>query len=152
MAAPASPPSAQTPTEAQQVINQPPHDGTFEVDDDDSALGSEFTSDWTSVTSSIYKGVFEHGRRYQALREGEYWSPADDQQFESVANNHLALLLLDQDEENQYFRSPINTEGSQILDIGTGDGAWAIDVADRYPGGEFMLNSQAKNHSLTKSQ
>lgn len=115
-------------------------DAVVEVDETDSAIGDNNSqSDWTSVTSSIYKGVFEHGRRYQALREGEYWSPADDQQYESVANNHLAALLHDQKEENQYFRSPINLEGAQILDIGCGEGQWAMDVADDYSGGEYSL-------------
>lgn len=108
-------------------------DAVVEVDDDDSALGgSASQSDWTSVASSIYKGVFEHGRRYQALREGEYIMPVDDQQYESAANNHLAALLHDQNEETQFFRSLINVEGAQILDVGCGAGQSAMDVVDTY--------------------
>lgn len=131
-----APPTERTPEPA----IEPVVDGTVvEVDYTDSAIGgSNSQSDWTSVTSSIYRGVFEHGRRYQALKEGEYWSPADDQQYESVANNHLAVLLYDQMEENQFFRSPINLEGSQILDIGCGEGQWALDVADTYTGSEYL--------------
>lgn len=85
------------------------------------------------MTSSIYKGVFENGRRYQKLREGEYWSPADDQQFESMSHFHRATLLHDQAEENPLFRSSIGDGATHILDVGTGDGLWATDVADAFP-------------------
>lgn len=133
-AQPSSPPADNITLPAHDLVANDPF---VEVDNDDSAFGgSTSQSDWTSVTSSIYKGVIENGRRYQSLKQGEYWSPADDQQFESVANNHLALLLHDQNEENLYFRSPIDLEEAQILDVGTGNGAWAMDVGDRYPGGE----------------
>lgn len=126
MAQSSSPPPALDP-----IVN----DTVVEVDDDDSAFGDSMSqSDWTSVTSSIYKGVFEHGRRYQALKQDEYCIPIDSQQYESAMNNHLATLLHDQDEENQFFRAPINLEGGQILDIGCGEGQWALDVADSYPG------------------
>lgn len=136
-AQPASSPAANTSSPA-PVAN----DTVVEVDENDSAFGgSNSQSDWTSVTSSIYRGVFEHGRRYQALRQGGYWSPADDQQYESVAYNHLAALLHDQNEENQFFRSPIKLEGAQILDIGCGEGQWAMDVADTYTGREYSLLS-----------
>lgn len=85
------------------------------------------------MTSSIYRGVIENGRRYQSLKEGEYWGPSDEQQFESMANNHLCQLLYDQFEENQYFRSPVGENATHILDVGTGEGQWAIDVADKFP-------------------
>lgn len=85
------------------------------------------------MTSSIYKGVIENGRRYQTLKEGEYWGPSDEQQFESMANTHLYLQLYDREEENVYFRSPIPETATHILDIGTGSGEWAIDVADKFP-------------------
>ncbi|KAF2841007.1 S-adenosyl-L-methionine-dependent methyltransferase [Patellaria atrata CBS 101060] len=42
-------------------------------------------------------------------------------------NHHLYLLTL----SDQLFRSPI--EPSRAIDIGTGTGLWAIDLADRYP-------------------
>ena len=85
------------------------------------------------MTSSIYKGVIENGRRYQILKEGEYWGPSDEQQFESMANTHLTFQLIDQFQENPYFRSPIAKNAQNILDIGTGDGQWAVDVADKFP-------------------
>lgn len=88
-----------------------------------------------SITSSIYKGIIENGRRYQCLKEGEYWGPSDEQQFESMANTHLVQLLIDRLEANPYFRSPISENAERILDIGTGEAQWAIDVADHFENG-----------------
>lgn len=54
-------------------------DETVEVDNDaDSAYGDSVYSDSTSISSSIRRGIIEHGRRYQTLREGKYWGPSDD--------------------------------------------------------------------------
>lgn len=57
-----------------------PADGTVEIDDtSDNTDGESVYSDTTSISSSIRRGVVENGRRYQTLREGSYWGPADDQ-------------------------------------------------------------------------
>ncbi|KAJ5473086.1 hypothetical protein N7530_007087 [Penicillium desertorum] len=45
-------------------------------------------------------------------------------------------LIMDSDRANPLFRSPIGTDRErplQVLDIGTGKGTWAIDVADMFP-------------------
>lgn len=145
-----SPPAETTSTSAIEPVID--NDDVVEVDDNDSALGgSNSQSDYTSVASSIYKGVFEHGRRYRTLREGEYFNPVDDQQFESAANNHLSILLADQREKNQFFRSPINLESAQILDIGSGEGQWALDVADAYSGGKNTLSPNLKSSGTDRT-
>lgn len=59
--------------------------------------------------------------------------PADDRQWESMNAGHLTLLVLDSQEENPLFRSPIPDSAQHILDIGTGDGSWAVEVADQRP-------------------
>ena len=46
---------------------------------------------------------------------------------------HLTNLVLDSQEENPYFRSPIGPNPQNILDIGSGKAHWAVEVADRYP-------------------
>ena len=57
----------------------------------DSAFGTD-NSDSTSVTSSIYDGYIENGRRYQSKREGEYWSPADEKQVShAISGNEMRL-------------------------------------------------------------
>ena len=44
------------------------------------------------------------------------------------------LLALDSGTENPYFRSPLSSKARNILDVGTGDGMWAIDCADMFLG------------------
>lgn len=46
---------------------------------------------------------------------------------------HLVYMILDCHSPNPLFRSPIIANPKNILDIGTGDGNWAMDVAERYP-------------------
>ncbi|KAI2689008.1 hypothetical protein DTO013E5_1381 [Penicillium roqueforti] len=91
---------------------------------------------WIIMTfspSAIARGRLENGRRYQAIKEDDYWGPSDEQQFEAFEIGHLMFLVLDHDQPNPLFRSPIGASPKNILDIGTGQGSWAIDVADRYP-------------------
>lgn len=46
--------------------------------------------DTTSITSSIYQGYIENGRRYQTTREGEYLVPSDEKQVSLIL--HTSLL------------------------------------------------------------
>lgn len=46
---------------------------------------------------------------------------------------HVVYLLLDSQQENPLFRSPIADTAQNILDVGTGSGIWAKEVADEYP-------------------
>lgn len=57
----------------------------------DSAFGTD-KSDTTSVSSSIYEGYIENGRRYQTKREGEYWGPSDEKQV-SILTDALGSSL-----------------------------------------------------------
>lgn len=54
-------------------------------------------------------------------------------QFESMQAAHIVCLILDSDAKNPFFRSPIPETAQNILDVGTGNGVWAVEVADRYP-------------------
>lgn len=107
----------------------------------DSALGSDH-SDTTSIADSIYAGHIENGRRYQTVREGEYHLPADEKQFNSMDIVHLVHLILDSRQPNPLFFSPINSP-QNILDVGTGSGIWAKEVADRFPSGEAAMLSRS---------
>ncbi|KAJ5706538.1 hypothetical protein N7488_006339 [Penicillium malachiteum] len=91
----------------------------------------DLSSDTTSVGSSLYRGLIEHGRRYQALKPDEYCFPADEKQFETYDAVHLVSVIAEAGRENPFFRSPVTPKN--VLDIGTGKGTWAIDTADFYP-------------------
>lgn len=49
---------------------------------------------------------------------------------------HLVMLILDSQRTNTLFRSPVTPKWQHVLDIGTGSGDWALDVADRYADSE----------------
>ncbi|KAJ5888009.1 hypothetical protein N7495_008050 [Penicillium taxi] len=93
----------------------------------------DWQSDTTSIATEIAKGRMENGRRYQALKSEDYWSPSDEQQFEAYETGHLVALVLDYHQPNLLHHAPIGDSPKQILDVGTGKGSWAIDAADMYP-------------------
>lgn len=43
-------------------------------------------------------------------------------------HRHLVALVMDSDRENPLFRSPIGQDAKHILDLGTGQGNWAMYV------------------------
>ncbi|KAF4447735.1 hypothetical protein F53441_8754 [Fusarium austroafricanum] len=52
----------------------------------------------------------------------------------ALASHHYTLLLFN----NKLHLAPINKNPQKILDIGTGTGIWAIDMADEYPSAEVI--------------
>ncbi len=101
-------------------------------DDHDSAYTSSLGNDGTSVTSTNYRGYIENGPKYSTLNEG-YCQPSDEHQFEVLEADHIAYKILDSQEGNPLFHSPISEKAQNILDCGTGNGSWALDVADNFP-------------------
>lgn len=75
----------------------------------------------------------ENGRRYASGRDENYYCPSDEKQFEVFYNTHLIYLILDSQRRNPLFQSPLDENAQNVLDLGTGDGTWVMDVADKMP-------------------
>lgn len=88
------------------------------------------TSEFTSVnTRELYS--YEHGRRYQGFLQGRYGLPNDD--AEQVREGLKHKLYLDYLMDGKLFLAPIGDYPQKIVDLGTGVGLWAQDMAENFP-------------------
>ena len=79
----------------------------------------------------------ENGRRYHAYREGAYVFPNDEQEQERLDLTHRLIMLA---LEERLYTAPINKDPKRILDLGTGTGIWAIEIADEFPNAAVIGN------------
>ncbi|PVH70396.1 S-adenosyl-L-methionine-dependent methyltransferase [Cadophora sp. DSE1049] len=113
-------------------LPEPNHTALLQVDPNDEAidLGDIDSTTSTSITSSIRNYQYENGRRYHALREGEYLLPNDEREQDRLdLHHHIFRLTLG----GPLIRAPIPPNPQRVLDLGTGTGIWAMDFADEYP-------------------
>jgi len=106
----------------------------YPPDPDEFSLSDSFRAHSTgsvSVTSTVYAYTMEDGRRFQHLKHGRYPMPNDDEEMERENIKHLMLMEL---LGGELYRAPIGDNPQSILDVGTGSGAWAIEMGDRFPG------------------
>jgi hypothetical protein len=84
-----------------------------------------------SITASILDYEFENGRRYHAYKAGHYPMPNDENELDRLdLQHHIFTLLLN----GELFLAPVKPETTErVLDMGTGTGLWAIELADRFP-------------------
>ncbi|KAL2000170.1 hypothetical protein VTN02DRAFT_3469 [Thermoascus thermophilus] len=97
---------------------------------------SDADSDLTSLASSVTNYVYENGRRYHAYRAGKYVLPNDDTEKDRLdLVHHLFTLVL----RGALHLAPIKNPQT-VLDMGTGTGIWALDMADLYPAATVIGN------------
>lgn len=82
-----------------------------------------------SVRSSIYDYEEEHGRSYHAFRRGKYVIPNDEGELDRMDLHYHAMRQVFRE---RHWLCPVQRPGN-ILDVGTGTGIWAMDVADDNP-------------------
>ncbi|KAI9739300.1 MAG: hypothetical protein M1834_007513 [Cirrosporium novae-zelandiae] len=96
----------------------------------DSAFGNSIKSSTDSINSEVVNFRYENGRRYHGYRDGAYYLPNDEAEGERLDYQHCIWLLT---LEGRLHLAPISEEITDVLDVATGTGVWAIDFADQYP-------------------
>ncbi|KAJ5685877.1 hypothetical protein N7536_008496 [Penicillium majusculum] len=112
-------------------------DGPIVVDDF-SDEDSEFSdnSDMTSLSSSVLEYEYENGRRYHSNRTGQYMMPNDEEEQDRMdLTHHIWLLMM----KGELHKAPV-TNPQKILDLGTGTGIWALDIAEKFPTARVIGN------------
>jgi len=106
------------------------------ADDNFSGYEESQVTDTTSLTSSVLNYQYENGRRYHAYGQGKYIMPNDETEKDRLdLVHHVFLLLLKGELHLAQLEAP-----QAILDLGTGTGIWAIDMADKYPSARVIGN------------
>ncbi|GAB1729871.1 hypothetical protein NU195Hw_g2254t1 [Hortaea werneckii] len=123
-------PSQQT---ARSVPSQDLEPDSDAASDADSGY-SEAALSTASLRSSIFDYEEEYGRSYHAFRAGKYMLPNDEGEQERMDIHYHSLRLV---LGNKHFFAPLEYPMS-VIDIGTGTGIWAMDVADDYPNSQVI--------------
>ncbi|KAL2012341.1 hypothetical protein VTN00DRAFT_5059 [Thermoascus crustaceus] len=98
------------------------------IDDTEEGYVSGAESDKTSIASSVLNYVYENGRRYHSYGQGKYLMPNDETEQDRLdLTHHICLLLL----KGELYNAPVRNP-HKILDLGTGTGIWALDVAEKF--------------------
>jgi len=102
---------------------------------DEGYADSDASSFLSSILSEVRRGVEIEGRLYPSYGKHEYGMPIDERELDrNDLQHHKYTLLLN----DQLFIAPVpeetlNDPSSRVLDLGTGTGIWAMDMADKYP-------------------
>ncbi|GME44272.1 related to methyltransferase [Neofusicoccum parvum] len=134
MASPQSPEPSQPPANHTPLqIDETPDDDA-PANSGDSTYSSHAGSDSTSIRSSIQDYQYENGRRYHAYRAGSYVIPNDEREQDRLdLQHHIYRLCLG----GALHLAPVASP-RRVLDLGTGTGIWAIELADQLPAAQIV--------------
>lgn len=126
---------------AEQATLVPPtlaENGPLEAEDydEDQGLGSDAASATTSIKESVLAYRLENGRTYHSFKAGDgvnYFLPNDDRELDRLDLQHHQNTLV---QGGKLYSSPAGRDGKplgRVLDVGTGTGIWAVEVAEEHP-------------------
>lgn len=104
------------------------------VDYEDPTLGDDVSSETLTISSSVCDFPEENGRRYHAYHEGTYLYPNDEDEQDRLNLQHAIFRKLIGE---SLYLAPIE-DPHHILDLGTGTGIWATEIADQHPAAEVI--------------
>ncbi|EED12671.1 conserved hypothetical protein [Talaromyces stipitatus ATCC 10500] len=113
----------------------PRRQGSF-LRNDSSASKESFSDNLSTnvLASPLQAYKYENNRRYHAYREGSYWGPNDEQDaYHQRVAHHLFTLVL----QDRLYLAPISSP-RHVLDVGTGIGLWASNIADANPAAQVL--------------
>jgi SAM-dependent methyltransferase len=122
-------------THPQHTADIPPDE---DAADTDSALGDDLSAMTQTLRSSLLESVRENGRgyhRYSSAVGEEYPLPEDEIE---QARLDLQHEMMRRTFNGRLYLSPITGDLHNILDLGTGTGIWAIEMADANPQAQVL--------------
>ncbi|KAM0417208.1 hypothetical protein ACHAPT_012785 [Fusarium lateritium] len=122
------------PTQPLVAADSPPAAEDDNRDDSAFLLDEDNASSTASISSSILEYRTIHGRTFHSEKhDTQYFTPNDEKQNESldIVHHYLTLLL-----DGKLHLAPLKEDVQKVLDVGCGNGIWAIDFGDAHPEAE----------------